>query len=83
METTLDRFGRVVIPKQVRDDLGLKAGAILQIEETKEKILLKPVREEPHVVVKDGVLVFSGTANGDIVDAIRSHREDRMARTRK
>ena len=29
METTLDRFGRVVIPKQVRDDLGLKPGAVL------------------------------------------------------
>ncbi len=82
METTLDRFGRVVIPKQVRDDLGLKAGAVLQIEDTKEKILLKPVREEPHVVVKKGVLVFSGTANGDIVDAIRSQREDCLARKR-
>jgi len=34
METILeilDRFGRVVIPKQVRDDPGLKAGSILQI----------------------------------------------------
>jgi len=28
METTLDKFGRIVIPKRVRDDLGLKPGAV-------------------------------------------------------
>lgn len=79
MQTTLDRFGRVVIPKQVRDDLGLKPGAVLEIEEVEQKIFLKPMHGEPHVVTKDGVLVFSGTAIGDIVGAIRSHRRERHA----
>jgi AbrB family looped-hinge helix DNA binding protein len=87
METTLDRFGRVVIPKQVRDDLGLKPGAVLEIEEVEQKIFLKPMHGEPHVVTKDGVLVFSGTAIGDIVGAIRTHRQKRLseiaARTRR
>ena len=27
METTLDKFGRIVIPKRVRDDLDLKPGS--------------------------------------------------------
>lgn len=79
MKTTLDRFGRVVIPKEVREDLGLKPGVVLQIEEIEQKILLKPVYEEPHVVVKDGVLVFSGTEAGDIDGAIRTHREKRLS----
>lgn len=87
METTLDRFGRVVIPKQVRDDLGLKPGTVLQIEETNQKILLKPLHERPQLVVKDGVLVFMGKKNGDIEGAIRTHREKRLSkvipRTRK
>lgn len=87
MVTTLDRFGRVVIPKKVRDDLGLKPGAVLEIEEVDEKIFLKPVHWEPYVVNKDGVLVFSGTATGDIVGAIRTHRKERLneiaARTRR
>jgi AbrB family looped-hinge helix DNA binding protein len=78
METTLDRFGRVVIPKRVRDDLGLKPGAVLQIEQADQRILMEPVHEGPHVVVKNGVLVFSGTATGDIVGAIQGNRQARL-----
>ncbi|MBW1999626.1 MAG: AbrB/MazE/SpoVT family DNA-binding domain-containing protein [Deltaproteobacteria bacterium] len=69
METTLDRFGRVVIPKRVRDDLGLQAGAVLQIKQEGHKILMEPVHEGPPIVVKKGVLVFQGTATGDIEGA--------------
>jgi len=79
METTLDKFGRIVIPKRVRDDLGLKPGAVLQIEQADQKILMEPVNEEPHVVVKNGVLVFSGTATGDLVGAIQTHRQERLS----
>lgn len=81
METTLDRFGRVVIPKQVRDDLGLEPGAVLHLEEIGQEILLKPECEQPRLVVKDGVLVFSGAATGDIVGAIRVHREKCLSKT--
>jgi len=79
METTLDKFGRIVIPKRVRDDLGLKPGAVLQIEQADQRILMEPVNEEPHVVVKNGVLVFSGTATGDLVGAIQAHRKERLS----
>jgi len=79
METTLDKFGRIVIPKRVRDDLGLKPGAVLQIEQADQKILMEPVNEEQHVVVKNGVLVFSGTATGDLVGAIQTHRQERLS----
>ena len=66
METTLDRFGRVVIPKKVREDLGLQPGAMLKIEQHARKISMEPIDEEPRMVVKKGVLVFKGTAAGDI-----------------
>ena len=78
METTLDKFGRIVIPKRVRDDLGLKPGAVLQIEQADQRILVEPVNEGPRVVVKNGVLVFSGTATGDIVGAIQVNRQERL-----
>ena len=78
METTLDKFGRIVIPKRMRDDLGLKPGAVLQIEQADQRILMEPVHEGPHLVVKNGVLVFSGTATGDIVGAIRGNRQGRL-----
>lgn len=79
METALDRFGRIVIPKQVRDDLGLRPGTVLRIEEVEQEIILKPAHGEPHTVIKEGVLVFSGKAAGDIVEAVRNHREERLS----
>jgi AbrB family looped-hinge helix DNA binding protein len=79
METTLDKFGRIVIPKRVRDDLGLKPGAVLQIEQADQRILVELVNEGPRVVVKNGVLVFSGTATGDIVGAIQVNRQERLS----
>ncbi len=79
METTLDRFGRVVIPKQVRDHLGLQPGAVLQIKQDRQKILMEPVHGEPRLALKKGILVFQGTAAGDIVGAIKKHRGKRLS----
>ena len=78
METTLDKFGRVVIPKPIRDGLGLHPGSILEIKEEDQGIFLTQVQEEPRVVMKKGVLVFSGVGIGDIKEAIRSHRKERL-----
>ena len=80
METRLDKFGRVVIPKPIRDDLDLQPGSVLEIKDDDQRILLEPVQEEPHVVMKKGVLVFSGAAQGDIEEAIRSHHQERLKR---
>jgi AbrB family looped-hinge helix DNA binding protein len=47
MEITLDRFGRIVIPKRLRDGLGLGPGAVLEIEEKNDdSLLLRPRRPE-------------------------------------
>ena len=78
METTLDRFGRVVIPKGVRDDMGLEAGAVLTIEKKGERIILQPVQGEPKIVEKKGILVFTGAAAGDIGAALHEHRKRRL-----
>lgn len=78
METTLDKFGRVVIPKEIRDDLGLKPGEVLMVEKFDDEVILKPLREETPIKVKEGVLVYSGTATGNIIEAVRAHREERI-----
>jgi len=74
----MDKFGRILIPKRIRDNLGLKAGAALEIELDGQGLVMKPVREEPRVLDKGGVLVFTGTAAGDIMGAVTSHREQRL-----
>lgn len=80
METTLDKFGRVVIPKEIRDILGLKPGELLKVEQSGDEVVLKPLREEPPIRVKDGVLVYAGTATGNLTEAVRAHREERLKR---
>ena len=78
MEVTLDRFGRVVLPKSVREDLDLDAGSVLEIEEVKDGILLKPIRDEPQLVERDGVLVFLGRSSGDVTNVVEKLREARL-----
>jgi AbrB family looped-hinge helix DNA binding protein len=77
METTLDRFGRIVIPKVIRDDFNLKPGSPIRIEESDQVIILKPLQGEANLQWKDGVLVFSGTPLGDLSKELEKHREDR------
>ena len=78
METTLDRFGRIIIPKDVRDDMGLEAGSVLQIEKKGEKIVLQPVHGEPKILERKGILVFTGSAVGDVGAALNEHRKRRL-----
>jgi len=77
MEATLDRFGRIVIPKKIREDLHLQVGSSIRIEESDGKIVLKPIEGEPSLLKKDGVLVFSGKAVGNVETAIEEHRQER------
>jgi AbrB family looped-hinge helix DNA binding protein len=78
MEIALDKLGRILIPKKVRNDLGLKPGTIFRIEESDQEICLKLVDKESHIVNKDGVLVFSGSLSEDITRAVESHRQARL-----
>jgi AbrB family looped-hinge helix DNA binding protein len=47
LSTTLSSKGQVVIPKAVRDRLGLRAGDLLEVEEVDGAILLRVRRETP------------------------------------
>jgi AbrB family looped-hinge helix DNA binding protein len=78
VETTIDRFGRVVIPKRVREALGLEAGESLMIEKRGEGILLRPARERAPLKHKDRVLVFTGQATGEPRNLVRRSRDERL-----
>jgi AbrB family looped-hinge helix DNA binding protein len=80
METIVDKFGRIVIPKKIRNEHNIEPGTQLRIEEKDDVIILIPVRGEHNLQSKDGVLVYTGVAMGDIGEAVSKHREKR-ART--
>lgn len=81
METNLDRFGRVVIPKAVRERLGIIPGQALEIDEGYDQIILRPVRPRADLEVREGVLVYSGgELEGEVGDVVKADRERRIAK---
>ena len=55
---TLDKAGRIVLPKPVRDELQLEAGDTLELESSGDKIILRPARGNTQLRKKHGVWVF-------------------------
>lgn len=75
----IDDFGRVLIPKIIRDHLGLTPGATISLEEKgAEKLIMHVLHEKPVLEITEGVLVFNGTAQTDINDSIQDIREERL-----
>ena len=80
MTLKLDNFGRIVLPKEIRERLGLRAGMDLEIKERPEGLLIKPAHEQPALVKEGRFLVHSGRLprSYDILTAVEDDREDRM-----
>jgi AbrB family looped-hinge helix DNA binding protein len=81
MNLTIDRSGRIVVPKPIRDRFGLTPDTELQIIEQPDGLLLKRVEERPSMIKVDGLWVHQGVpepgANWDrVVDAAREERID-------
>jgi len=79
---TLDKAGRVVIPKRLRDKLHMAAGDSFQLENTDEQIVLKPMREELSLRKEHGIWVAYGGAplSAEVTDAVlQSIRDERDA----
>jgi len=82
MTLKIDKAGRVILPKPVRDRLGLRAGIDIEVEETPEGLVLKPVHHRSAVIREGKFLVHDGEIppGYDIVMAIEDEREERDRR---
>ncbi len=60
METTIDAVGRIVIPKPVRDALGLTAGSAVDISCYGAGLQLVPTGRTARLVDEGGVPVVTG-----------------------
>lgn len=61
MRSTIDGGGRVVIPKPIRDQLGLGPGTVVEIAEREGLIEISPADSQIELVEVDGVLVATST----------------------
>ena len=80
MTLKIDKAGRLILPKPVRDRLGLHAGSDLDIQVTAEGIILRPADRRPSLVKKGSFLVHTGELpeGYDILKAIDDDHEERM-----
>jgi AbrB family looped-hinge helix DNA binding protein len=79
MRASMDRSGRVVIPKPVRDRLGLEAGGELEVEVAGDAILLHPLPPASGVLhEKKGILVLRCEVEGELDH--RLVRAERLSR---
>jgi AbrB family looped-hinge helix DNA binding protein len=65
----IDKAGRIVVPKKLRDDLHLVPGTRLRIERSGDRLTLAPSTMEARLVIEDGLpLIFpAGSSNSPIL----------------
>jgi AbrB family looped-hinge helix DNA binding protein len=62
MEIRIDKAGRIVVPKPLRERLGFKPDTELVAVEQLDGVLLKRVEQRPSMVRVDGLWVHQGSA---------------------
>jgi len=56
---TIDRAGRLVVPKVLRDELGMEAGQPLQASVNDGRLEIEPLALDAELVEVDGVMVIT------------------------
>jgi AbrB family looped-hinge helix DNA binding protein len=78
---TIDKAGRIVIPKPLREELHLEPGDSLEVDSAGEQITLRPVRGTGPLMKEHGVWVFRtgqpllASATDDMLQRIRQERD--------
>lgn len=80
MDVKIDKAGRIVVPKVLRDRLGLKPDMALEVHEQADGMVLRVPTSHPTMVNIDGLWVHQGTApaNADWERVLEDVREERL-----
>jgi len=85
-KVTLDKAGRVVLPKMLRDELHLNPGDTLELTVEGEQMTLRPQRATSPLQKERGVWVFrsgeklTAAETRETLNKIREHRSQTNAR---
>ena len=76
---SIDKAGRVVLPKALREKMHVEAGDDFLVEAEGDRITLRPIRQEAPLKKELGVWVYQGeSSNKSIPELIEAEREKRV-----
>ena len=78
MVTTLDKYGRLIIPKRFREHLGITQNTNLNIKEEGKRIVIEPIQDDDVIVNKEGILVYTGNISGGTEELLKTNRSNRL-----
>ena len=79
---TIDKAGRIVLPKPIRDKMQLNAGDQLKIETDEDRIILRPARGTAQLRKKRGIWVYhsgeplSAATVDETLERVRRERDE-------
>jgi AbrB family looped-hinge helix DNA binding protein len=81
MNARIDKSVRIVVPKPLRERLGLKPNTEFELIERADGVLLRPVEQRPSMLKVEGLWVHQGTPAPDanwarVLDDVREERVD-------
>lgn len=82
MKAVLDKAGRIVLPKSLRDEFHLETGDTFEIKNSGEDITLRPVRGQAQLRKKHGIWVYRAgepLSAATVENTIRQIRSERDA----
>ena len=74
IKTKVSSRGQIVIPKEIRDKLGIKPGTILNVSIEGKRIVLEPALEPPNIFVE------LGEKSEEILQELRKENKERIKR---
>jgi len=76
----IDKSGRLVLPKAIRDALHLKPGSSLEVERRDDELILRIPQPEAEIIYKNGIPVLRTRRTTPLspVQLIEQDREDRI-----
>lgn len=75
---TIDESGRILLPEQVREQLGLNIQDKLSLEVKDGQLILQPLSQEALTDYEEGVLVVKSEFIDNIEITINNIRDERM-----
>lgn len=80
IEVTIDNHGGIMLPRELKNRLGLLPGMTMVVEQDDaEGVCLRVQAESPQLVDKQGIIVIRAESSEDLTNVIRSTRDQRLS----